>query len=226
MLWLAWMLSLSLAEDPSFLEGQRLYRAFEYEQAIFRFQEIAVRPQVASDDRAEALVWLGLSYAGTGDLEAARRNFKDALTLHPSAGLPANASPRVKELFDEARASLAPANPSEPKRDPVPSSTPPQGPPTPEQPTAEAPHDASPMLVPGAVLAGVGAVALAGGVVLALLASSSYAEATDPSAFQDDAQAALDRTNTEVIAAGVMLPVGALLAGSGVAMIVVSMMAE
>lgn len=96
---LAFSLALSLEGDEGFEDGVRLYKGLEYEQAIFRFEEVAVRPGLTPSDKATALVWLALCYAGTGDFEAARRDLGDALRTDASVQLPVNTSPRVVSLF-------------------------------------------------------------------------------------------------------------------------------
>ena len=38
----------SLSADPAFTEGCALYDQLEYEQAVFRFQEVALRQDLAA----------------------------------------------------------------------------------------------------------------------------------------------------------------------------------
>src|SRR5207248_1354167 len=92
--------------DPAFEEGQRLYKALEYEQAIFRFEEVAVRPSIEPADKAQALMWLGLSYAGTGDLESAKRDFRQALVVDDALALPPTISPRIATIFEDLRTDV------------------------------------------------------------------------------------------------------------------------
>ena len=205
---LALSLTASLDADPAFTDAQKLYRALEYEQAILRFQEIAVRPSLAPDEKAEALVWLGLSYAGIADFESARRYLKLALVTDENVALPDKVAPRIATLFadlrDEVRAERI---------------TPPPPPPA---PPAKQAGRADTGVVVAAVAGGVGVLALAGGVVCAGLAEADYQRASDPNAFQIDAKAQLDASNTELIAALVLLPAGAVLAGTGIALVLMN----
>lgn len=203
-----------LAGDPAFDDGVRLYRALEYEQAIFRFQEVAVRPGLPGDDKAEAFTWLGLAYAGTGDLEAARRMFMDALRADPATKLPAEVSPRVVSLFEEVKGAIkAEATATRPPPDGEPDKLPPDGGGAPPSPREGKARD---LLIPLATT-GAGVVLLIGGGALAAAAADHWKTASnpDPDAFQDDVKAALDAMNIEVAAAAFVLPVGAFLAGLG-----------
>ncbi|OGQ26333.1 MAG: hypothetical protein A2138_25470 [Deltaproteobacteria bacterium RBG_16_71_12] len=197
-----------LAGDEAFDEGVLLYKGLEYEQAAARFAEITSRPDLAPPEKAEALVWLGLCLAGTGDLDAARRTLKNAVLTDQAVRLPTATaiSPRVQALFDDVLAETHAA----PPRPPPP---PPPSPPPP--PTAPVP------VLPTALIAG-GAVAAAGGVVLALLAVGHLQQAEDPDAFQVDAKAALDAANVEGVSAGVLLTGGAGAVAAGIVLFTVA----
>lgn len=198
------LLSLTtLAGDAAFDEGVQLYKSLEYEAALARFAELSARPELAASDKAEALVWLGLCLAGTGDLDAARRTFKGALAADASAALPTSTavSPRVQALFDEAAAEAR-------------AQAPPPPPPPPPPPAVEG----APLpLLPGGLVA-LGVIAAGGGAVLAALAVDSLQQAEDPDAFQDEAKAALDAANAQGVGAGVLMVAGVALAATGVAL--------
>ena len=199
----------SLAGDEAFDQGVVLYKQLEYEQASARFAEISARPALAAPDKAEALVWLGLCLAGTGDIDAARRTLKGAVLTDANVRLPTATaiSPRMQELFDAVLAEAEAAPPPTP---------PPPPPPPPPAPQAHAPL---PLLPAGLVVGGV--VVSAGGVVLAVLAAGNLQLAEDPDAFQLDAKAALDAANGEGVAAGVLLVGGAALLGAGIVLFAV-----
>lgn len=191
----------SLNADTAFNEGRKLYDDLEYEQAVFRFQEVALRADVVGADRATALVWLGLSYAGVGDEDAARRAFVDGARADATLVLPVEVSPRLAELFDDAKraaAATAIAPPTQPTTIVVPSDAPP-------------PDDST------SILAGVGTVTgvlLVGtGVGLAVLCAVNYDNASDRTATQVAAKAALDEANLELVGAALLIPVGAAMAG-------------
>ncbi len=227
-------LAATLAGDASFDEGTRLYRSLEYEQAIFRFEEVAVRSTLAAPDKATALLWLGLSYAGTGDLDAARRNFADALRADRAVVLPSNVSPRIVELFTQEKNKLA-ADTGQTNTPPTgtpPTGTPPTGtPPTGTPPTGTLPTGTpaeigassgaglNPVFVGGigAVAAGLGTLIV--GSVFTGLAINDYAIASDPQSFQTDAKAAADALNIELVVASVTVPVGLVLVGVGATLV-------
>jgi tetratricopeptide (TPR) repeat protein len=189
-MWMVLLLALgALAEDPAFAEGRALYDQLEYEQAVFRFQEVALRPELAPEDQATALTWLGLSFAGTGNMDAARRAFVDAASLKPELTLPVEVAPALQQLFDDAHQEAlrrrAEARPS-----PTPNPVPP----------------------PGAVADE--AVPVVGGAGLAGLSFATWEGAKDKQLFQADAKAQLDAANLELGAAWVLMPVGAAVAAT------------
>lgn len=195
------MLTLStLAGDAAFDEGVQLYKSLEYEAALARFAELSARPELAAPDKAEALVWLGLCLAGTGDLDAAKRTFKAALSADANSALPTATavSPRVQALFEEAAAEARPLVPPPPPPPPV---------------EVEAPLP----LLPGGLLA-LGVVAAGGGAVLAGLGVDSLQQAENPDAFQDEAKAALDAANAQGVSAGILIAAGVAMAATGVAL--------
>jgi hypothetical protein len=215
---LALCTALALEGDPAFDDGVKLYKALEYEQAVLRFQQIAVRPALAPPDKAEALLWLGLSYAGTADFDSARTYLKSALETDLDIALPDKVSPRVAELFHDLHDEVAAAKPPNGDKKPPPDTTTTTT--TTVAPKLEKPGRISSGVVLGAVAGSVGVLALAGGAVSAALSAEDYKRAQDPNAFQVDAQAALDATNTELVAAAVLLPIGAALAAAGVMLVV------
>ena len=135
-----------LSEDPAYQEGMRLYDAFEYERATFRFKE-ALRIAGRSDaDRATIYLRLGMTYAELRDDESAMEAFMDALDADPLLVLPDDAAPKIKALLDDARravrkkreaAARAPKPPTSPA--PSPSPTPPVSAPASPAPSPAAP---------------------------------------------------------------------------------------
>lgn len=200
----------ALAGDPAFDEGVRLYKSFEYEQAIFRFEELALRPALSTSDKAEAFLWLGLSYAGTGDFDAARRALTDAVHADPGLALPPNTSPRVVTLWNEVKTAAA-TKTTNPTTNPT---NPTTTEPTTTEPTTTDPTTAGPPVGAIALTAG-GLLALGVGTAFAAFALGDYGEATAPGAFQDEAAAARDAMSLELIGAGLLVPVGVALVGVG-----------
>jgi len=196
-------LAMPLADDPSFVEGQRLYQESEYEQAVFRFQTAALVADRPAGERASALMWLGLAYAGAGDSASARRAFEDALRLSPAATIPVEVSPKVEEDFLAVRAALAEAPPRTPP--PGAASTAPDA--RPDSPVRDAPW----------VLAGgigaLGALCVAAGAVATGLAVVNKGIIDDTETFQDDAARAQVDRDVQVAAAAALFGAGVLLLG-------------
>lgn len=200
---LAFAVASALAGDAAFEDAMKLYKALEYEEAIPKLDAIAKRADLSPNDKATALMWLGLSHAGAGDMDNARAQLHAALKSDDTIALPDKVSPRIIAMFDELKRQVAEEKANAAKVD-----TPP-----PEQPPPDEPLDM--MLVGGGVSAGVGALAIVGGSILAVLAAGSLAVANDDTQFQRDAKAALDAGNMQVAGASVLLPVGAALAATG-----------
>jgi hypothetical protein len=201
---LAFAVASALAGDPAFDEAMKLYKALEYEEAIPKLATITNRAGLPPSDKAIALMWLGLSHAGAGDMDNARVALAAALESDTNLTLPEKVSPRITAMFDQLKAEAAAKKAPPPPTDPPP----PEEPPPSSEPL-------SMTLIGGGVAAGVGAIALVGGGVLAVLAAGELEKANDRNQFQSDAKAALDTANAEVAGASVLLPLGAALAIAG-----------
>jgi tetratricopeptide (TPR) repeat protein len=213
------MLASALADDSDFAEGRRLYDSFEFEQAIFRFQQSALRSKAWPDEeRAQVFFWLGLSYAGIGDFDAAERSFTDALRIDIEMPAPDGTSPRVLELLEKVRADV--------RNNPVEEPTPDDGPP-PDNAVGDGGSSSSgeagsmtPILLGAA--GGAGALAAAsfiGAGVFGVLIGPQLEIVQNPDSFQDEAKAAQDQANTLAIGAITLGSVGGVLlvAGGGLA---------
>ncbi|MBI1946692.1 MAG: hypothetical protein HYS27_13425 [Deltaproteobacteria bacterium] len=206
-------LALPLGEDPAFAEGRRLYEESEYEQAIFRLQEAALVADREPTDRATVFLWLGLAYAGFGDVAAARRAFGDALRLEPTLAPPVEISPKVADEIEAVRSEVAAER--------AVLRAPATGPPT---PTPDAPGDEHPWgLVAG--LAGMGAVSVVAGGVAVGFAMQNHGIVNDLETFQDDAARAQDERDAQVIVAVVLFGAGTALLGGGGAVLVADLLA-
>ncbi len=199
MVWV-WVFALgALGDDATFAEGRALYDQLEYEQAVFRFQEVAVRPDLAGADKAVVMTWLGLSYAGTGSMDAARRAFVDAATIDAAVALPVEVAPALQQVFDDARQEAARRRAEQPL---------PADPPA-EHSTSPAPVPSSPAPALPLIGAAAGAAALVGGVGLAGLSWATFEGAKDKQLYQADAKARLDAANVELGVAWALVPAGA-----------------
>lgn len=211
---LAFAVASALAGDPAFEEAMKLYKTLEYEEAIPKLATITNRPGLPASDKAIALMWLGLSHAGAGDMDNARVALAAALESDANIALPEKVSPRITAMFEQLKADAAAKVKKPPPDDP---------PPPPDEPPPPPVKPLSMTLVGGGVAAGVGVLAIVGGSVLALLAAGELETANDRSQFQSDAKAALDTANGEVAGAAVLLPLGAALAAAGGVLIGLSM---
>lgn len=157
--------SAPLTEDPDYKTAIELYENVEFEQALFRFQSAAVRPDLNDAERAELFLWIGLCYGNIGDLESAERQFRDGLQLFPAAPLPQpNTSPIIIDLFKKVKAEVQSAEAAT-----APTTT---EPPAGEASPAEAPGTVDEgaagglpwILISGGAVAGGGAVLLVAAV--------------------------------------------------------------
>jgi hypothetical protein len=191
--------------DPSFVEGKKLYDQLEYEQAVFRFEELATKASLSPSDRAQALLWLGLSYAGAGNFDAAKRAFSDAAKNDATVALPIEVSKRLAKLFADAKVEGVARAEADTKA--AAAAPPPPPPPPPAAPVAAPKPTSSPPYLAYAGIGG-GVLALAGGAALGGLCAVSYGSATNKAHFASDAKASLDQANIELAAAAVLVPVG------------------
>ncbi len=97
----------AVEENAEFKQGSQAYQNLEFEQALFRFQRLAVAPGLDDKDRAKVLVWVGLSYAGMGDEPSAKQAIADAVNFDDDVGLPSFAPPKVKEWMADVRIEKA-----------------------------------------------------------------------------------------------------------------------
>jgi tetratricopeptide (TPR) repeat protein len=209
------MLSLSatvpLAEDPAFQDGMKLFDQLEFEQAAFRFEQAALDSEREPAERAQAFLWLGISYANAGRFELAKPALEKAFFADENVVVPPDQSPTVLELVEEAKASAA-ARRAQVKQPPPPANKP-------------APETGPPvLLLAGGGLAVLGAASLATSVVLGVLTAQSLAVANDKDQFFEDAKAAQDSANGFVAGAIVTGVLGVLLGAGGGALIAVSLM--
>ncbi|MHB8418748.1 MAG: tetratricopeptide repeat protein [Myxococcales bacterium] len=116
-------------------------RALDFEAAIPLLRKVAQGSSLPAGERALAELDLGISFVNVGRDDDARKAFARALRLDPKTELPGEVSPKIKGLFEEARAQVAPAAPPQPE-----AAAPPVEPPVPPvlQPAPAAPPPAPP----------------------------------------------------------------------------------
>jgi hypothetical protein len=204
---LASLLMAALAQEPDYVAGRSLYDAFEYEQALFRFQQALVKPGLTSKEQAEVSLWLALCLDGVGRASDADRAMGDAVALDAAAILPTTTSPAFEARFAAIKvAATATAA--------TPATTTTTVAPTPTTTTSGPP-------VAAFVLGGGGGVALVGAAVLSVVAAERWGASTNETAFVDERAAAhgvyvgtlAGAVVTGVVGAG--LVIGAVLAAGG-----------
>jgi hypothetical protein len=212
-----------LPDDAAFNEGLRLLEDFEYEKAIFRFREAARDEAKTPKQRAICLVYVGLTLAELREESGAAEAFEDAVRSDPFVTLPADASPKVKEMLDEARRHVAEAQstatpdaPSDPYP-PADASSEPTPEPAPE--TGDEGGGGVLFLASGGTLAALGGVSLVGSGGLLALALVFGQQAADAE-FADEAALLRDQSVASQVGAAALLGTGALLVAGGAALIV------
>jgi tetratricopeptide (TPR) repeat protein len=215
-----------LAEDPAYTAGLALFEDFEYEKAVFRFQEALEVEDRSTADRATILIRLGMTWAELRRDDKAAARFKEALALDPLAALPADAAPKIKEMLDDARRQLREeqaATRVEPEPTPTPEPTPAPDSKLPDtaplESVPEASHDGGLpwLMISGGAIVGVGVVgALLGGALWA--GGLGLRQVGSTQAYQSDAVALDLPARAGQIGGQVVLGVGvlALLAGGAV----------
>jgi len=94
-------------EDPDVKAGVAHYRAGEYAEARARLQEAIGKENLARNERLRAHVHLGFTEVAFGNRAAAKIEFKSALLLEPLLNLdPTQVSPKIIEVFEEARREM------------------------------------------------------------------------------------------------------------------------
>ncbi len=111
-LWLSLVLlslpTLASAATGSLEKGVQLYESLEYEKAAQLLEAALADESAPTADRAKAAGYLGVIHLVLGREKAAREAFAAALRLDPSVQLPADASPAVRSVLEEVRATLTP----------------------------------------------------------------------------------------------------------------------
>jgi tetratricopeptide (TPR) repeat protein len=170
---LATLLMAVLAADADFVAGKQLYDSFEYEQALFRFEQVLVKPGLQPAEKAEVSLWLAVCLEGVGRVADADRAMQDAARLDPAASLPVATAPAFQTRWRDivAAARAAPATTTT-----VTTTTP---------APAVTTTTAAPSTLGLAVGAG-GGVALLGAAVLGAVSAERWVAATDTAAFVDE----------------------------------------
>lgn len=188
-----------LDDDPAFKDAVTLYDDLELEQAVLRFQELALDADRPGEERARILAWLGLSYAQLGRFDDAKRNFELAVRAKADIELPRPAADKVRILLEDARKAA-------PAPEPAPAQVEPEAQPpatdTLDDKSEGEPEPASDdsggmdAVVGGLKIAALGSAALAAAVVVigassaGIVVSMFYITNADPTATQTEVNSA------------------------------------
>jgi tetratricopeptide (TPR) repeat protein len=209
--------------DQAMTEAVALYDDLEFEQAIFRFQEMALQDARSVKTKAKIFMWLGMSYGQIGDFEKANRNFEHAARLDPDAAFPRDVSPKLqvlltdaKELVRREKKKSESNQPAEPNPDKTPPETTPnqiivvETPPAqdaPAPPSSETKAEAAtvqandnegglPILgISGGLLGALGVLGAIGSASFGAAAILFYNNSNDPNTTQVDAVAYNENAN-------------------------------
>jgi len=86
--------------------GVAAYDDLEYPKAIDLLQR-ALRETLTRDERILTYKTLGFAHAALGQMEAARIDFENLLRVNPSMELDRMVAPRVRAVFEKAKAAVA-----------------------------------------------------------------------------------------------------------------------
>lgn len=113
--------SVAWAAEPAPYAGavERLFKDFEYEEAIRAAQKALAQPGNPPAVEVRVSLFEGISHAELGQPQQALRAFKRALSLDPAAQLPVAVSPRTEALFEQARADMVVPAPVVPSSQPA-----------------------------------------------------------------------------------------------------------
>lgn len=214
-------LSAGLDDDVQFKAAVSLYEELEFEQSIYKLQDIAIDNTLTAEERGRVFMWMGINHGQLGDLPSAERSFKHAVELNADAALPAEVPPAIDSLFktvqEKHRARLATERP-------VPivveRTNPDDSEPLKENKPAE-PNWAGPIAVGsiGVVAISVAVVSAVAAGIAAAGAAGRYEEAKDPSLTQAASNALIEEGGQGYLIAGIGAGVAAFATVVGIAVV-------
>ena len=105
-------------DSPLVKQGLAAYASLDYARAIALLEQ-ARNESLTRDEKIAAYRTLGMAYAATGQLAPAKSSFQHLLRVDPSIELDRAVAPKVRAVFEEAKAeaatsahAMAPALPS------------------------------------------------------------------------------------------------------------------
>jgi hypothetical protein len=88
-------------------QGLAAYDELDFARAVERLKDALTHEALTRAEKGAALRTLGFAHVALDDPEAARRDFEKLLALDPDATLDRTISPRIRKVFEEARARVA-----------------------------------------------------------------------------------------------------------------------
>ena len=173
---------------------------------------IALKETKEDDKVASIHIYMGMAHFNLLDQAAARMSFREALKLRPKTPLPANVSPKIRELFQQVKDKVNAEMAAKLKRKSKPKPKPKPKKPPPPKDDGRGAYRASAWVMLGVAVAAAGA-----GVGLGLTGRSLASDAEDLSLPYAEARDLHDQASTRYLVTNILIGVaGAAAVTSGV----------
>jgi len=176
----------------------------DFDRALPILEDALSDPALTGSPRAQALLDLGLTLANLGEPERAKETFAQAFAIEPHAALPPHTAPKVVELFEAARPTIATVADDHDDSD-VP---PPAFPPPPA--VVLTPPPPPPSMLKPAICAGVATAGLAVGIGFGISSGSARSTLERGVADRTTADELLSRQRSSAIVSVIGYGVGVL----------------
>lgn len=186
--------------NPHLKEGIQLLKNMEDDRAVAALKKALSWPDNTPEIRAEIHLHLGIAHSNLVNRDAATASFRRALESDPQISLPGQTSPKIRRLFEQARAELEQERRSTPA--PTPAPVQPAPPPPRDQPSHMGQY------WPAWTALAVTVAAVTTGAILGALSSSAENEASDPALTYDEAKEHHDTAKSRALGANIMFGVG------------------
>jgi hypothetical protein len=224
---LFWTPTVEAKPNPHLKKGIKLLNDMEDGQALKEFQRALTLKGIQPEEKAQIHIYIGMTHVNLLSTEAAKKSFRQALTIDPSVALPKMTSPKIKSLFGKVRDEMGikgvtpppdtpPDTPPEPPEPPP--ATQPVIPPPPPPPPPRLPPEGRPVTF-WLAIASLGAAVAVGsaGLALGLLSRSANDDAGDLKRDYPAAKDLHDTASSRALGANVCFGVaGAAAVASGI----------
>jgi tetratricopeptide (TPR) repeat protein len=206
------------AEDnPHFQKGLKLLDDMEDKKALKAFDRALERPGNTAKDRARIYYYMGVAHSNLFQQEAAKEQFKKALGDDPTIKPPEMTAPKIKALFEKARAEHLEETDRKMKAIMEEGEATPLPEPKPPPPPTSAPRDTSSANWPAWIALGVAVSSGVAGTVMAVQFNKANSEAGDLSVPYTEAKSQHDKATSTGLTASILFGVaGAAAVTSGV----------